>query len=329
MTTLNPSETNDEIRRQELTQLAKLARKYMWDMSAQRILQDHGVMTEPNRFYSQLPSLKDIEGSFEYDAIHSGKGVWWNEDLFDLDAIRAVIETLLPFAEEFDPPLEGDVKNPTTYFWNNPAFSFSDAMAYWCFIRKHKPAHIVEIGSGFSTLIASQAIKANKKGRLSCIEPYPMDWLKQNIPDINLIERPIQDIPVAEFNELFQDGDILMIDSTHTVKMGSDCLWIYLKLLPALESDLYIHVHDISLPFAMPAKKAMESRIHWAEMYLLMAYLLENPRVETLFSSKLCATLLRDEGLALMDGKKGAGGGSFWFRQTGRISKGDSFKVIG
>ena len=70
----------------------------------------------------------------------------------------------------------------------------------------------------------------------------------------------------------------------------------------------------------------MESRIHWAEMYLLMAYLLENPRVETLFSSKLCATLLQEEGLALMGGE---GGGSFWFHQTGRISKGDSFKAIG
>ena len=75
MTPSKPSQSDTETRREELTQLAKLARKYMWDMPAQRILQDHGVMTEPNRFYSQLPSLKDIEGSFEYSATHSEKGV--------------------------------------------------------------------------------------------------------------------------------------------------------------------------------------------------------------------------------------------------------------
>ncbi len=322
------SKAEVDIRHKELNQLTRLAKKYMWDLPAQRVLQDRGVMTEPNRFYSQLPSLKDIETSFEHDPAHSDQGVWWTDNLFDLDRFRAEIKTLTPYGADFDPPLTGDSINPTQYFWNNPAFNKCDAMAYWCYIRRYRPENVVEIGSGFSSFIAAAALKANGKGRLTCIEPYPPKWLEENLTDIDLIKRPIQDFPTTEFDALFEDGDIIMIDSTHTVKLGSDCLWIYLKLLPSLSQDLYIHVHDISRPFAMSAERATEKRIHWTEMYLLMAYLLENPRVETLFSSRVCKRVLKAEGLELMGNKIPPGGGSFWFRQAGRVTKGDSFKSL-
>lgn len=314
-------------RKNELKTMADLARKYMWDSDAQRELQKFGVMTEPNRFYSQLPSIDNIENSFEYRPEFEPKGVWWDDTLFNLDTIREFMNVMQEFADEFNPPKDGNYNDPKGYFWTNPAFSYCDAMSYWCNIRARKPNHIVEIGSGFSTLIAAKALKKNGHGKLTCVEPYPMLFLKENIPDINLIDRFIQDISVEEFDELFEDGDIFFIDSTHVVKSGSDCLWIYLKILPALSRDLYVHVHDIPLPYPFTKVRGIERRINWIEPYLLMGYLLENKRTSVYFSSSITHNLLKEEGDIFMGGKMPTGGASIWFEQKGRKSKGRKFKT--
>ena len=43
-------------------------------------------------------------------------------------------------------------------------------------------------------------------------------------------------------SQSLQDGDILFIDSTHTVKTGSDCLHIYLRLLPKITKKTKVPV---------------------------------------------------------------------------------------
>lgn len=311
-------EKSDSQRASDITQLADLAREYMWDLPARRALEAKNVLIEPNRFYSQLPSIADIENSFEYRAEFKAKGAWWDETLFDINRVSEFMRRTQPYADEFDPPFEGDRTNPNGYFWGNPAFSYSDAMAYWCNIRAHQPNHIVEIGSGFSSLVAAKALEKNGRGKLSCIEPFPPNWLQPALPAMSLIKSPIQDISIDAFNDLFEDGDILMIDSTHTVKAGSDCLWIYLKLLPAIRADIFVHVHDIPLPYAASGKRSIESRINWVEPYLLMAYLLDNPRISIYFGSNLAANRLPEEAATFMGGKHKAGGGSLWFKQKGR-----------
>lgn len=60
------------------------------------------------------------------------------------------------------------------------------------------------------------------------------------------------------------------------------------------------------------------SRTNWVEPYLLMAYLLDNPRVNIYFGSNLATNRLPEESAVFMGGKQKAGGGSFWFKQKGR-----------
>ena len=44
-------------------------------------------------------------------------------------------------------------------------------------------------------------------------------------------------------------GDVLFIDSSHTVKIGGDVNYLFLEVLPRLKPGVIVHVHDIFFPF--------------------------------------------------------------------------------
>ena len=214
-----------------------------------RRAQERGVNIIPSNFYSNIPSLSEIESSFEY---RSDADIY-NAGIFDPQKIRQfVIGTLSRYLHEFCPPLEGDEENPSGYFWKASAFSYADAMAYYCVLRHFKPMNVLEVGSGFSTLVADAALKRNGRGKLTLVEPYPKRFLKELDSVECIIESFAQDIPVPEFVRLVEGSDIWFIDSTHTVKIGSDCLYLYLKIMPEIATDVVVHTHDVFLPFGMP-----------------------------------------------------------------------------
>jgi hypothetical protein len=299
----------------EIADLTRLARRALWaPVETRRAIQAGRVNVVPANFYSTVPLLDEIGTSFEYATPGEEH---YNGGLFDPAAMTAEIAAMLPFAAEFDPPLDGDREAPAGFFWRNPAFSFSDAVAYYAMIRRERPRQVVEVGSGFSTLVADMALRRNGEGSLVLIEPYPKPFLRGLATVERLIERPVQAIPVPELAAMVEAAGMWFIDSTHTVKTGSDCLWLYLKVMPALARDVLIHAHDIFLPFGMPRGHAMEKHIYWTEQYLLYAYLLGNSRTRVVFSSTYAQARLRPETDRLMHGRFGGGGGSIWFRQAG------------
>jgi len=211
----------------------------------------------------------------------------------------------------------GDEDRCERFFWHNTQFSFSDAPAYYCFIRKHRPSTIVEIGSGFSTLVALEAVRRNGGGRIICVEPYPREFLLS--AGVELVRRPAQSVSVAELESwLSNDGDFLFIDSTHTVKTGSDCLHVYLRLLPKIRRRLLVHAHDVFLPFGLPQEWLLHKQLFWTEQYLLLALLTDNPRAKVLYGSAYHHAFNRDALARLTDGKVPPGGSSFWFEYDGQ-----------
>lgn len=103
---------------------------------------------------------------------------------------------------------------------------------------------MLEIGGGFSSLIIDQAIKMNGFGEIIWeVEPYPRPFLKNLNTITRFFEKPCQDLPLTLFDEL-ESGDILFIDSTHTVKTSSDCTFIYLKVLNRLKKIVVCN-HEI------------------------------------------------------------------------------------
>lgn len=307
-----------ELAPEELRTLIALAKKALWaDRATRSAIQQAGLHVVPSNFYSSTPSIDDVEHSFEYAAELDGIAPYLDGGLYCGERVRAFVESLLDFAREFSPPEEGDRENPEGYFWGNPAFSRSDAMAYYCMIRALKPRRVIEIGAGFSTLVAEMAIKANGTGEIVVIEPYPRAFLRQLDSVAEIIEKPVQSIPVDDLVALVESAQIWFIDSTHTVKAGSDCLYIYLKIMPRIRTEVVCHTHDVFMPYGMPPVWALDRNIFWTEQYLLHAYLLDNPKAEVLYGSHFVAKTMPDLCEKFMCGRYLGGGGSLWYRLNG------------
>jgi len=271
-----------------------------------RRVEDGGFMLLPADFNSPAPLLKELDHSFEGAAALYDK-------IFDLAQIRVSLQAMAAFATEFDPPQSGDEQTASEFFWGNTHFGFTDAVAYYAMVRDRRPTRILEIGSGSSTLVADAAIRKNGMGEVVCIDPYIRPAIARLDSVTQTIKRPVQEMPLVKMQELVATADLLFIDSTHTVKIGSDCVYLYLVLLPAITKPLLVHSHDVFLPFGMPVQWAKERQHYWNEQYLLYAWLLHNARARVLFGSAFAAHHLPTETAVLMDGKAAPGGCSLWY----------------
>jgi hypothetical protein len=290
-----------------------LAKRSLWaSRETRRRVQDFGVNITPANFYSSVPLIADLEGSFEFREAESGVAPYASS-LFDPDRIAEFGERMQVFADEFDPPRDGDPQQPAGFFWGNPAFSHMDAMAYYCILRAVRPQRVLEIGSGFSTLVADQALRANGHGELVLIEPYPKPFLRELPTLARLIETPVQAMAVEDIVELVEGSQVWFIDSTHTVKAGSDCLYIYLKVMPQVRTPVLCHSHDVYLPYALPAKLGLDLHVYWTEQYLLLAYLLDNPKAQVVSGSHYLQRTLPELSRRWMRGRHSDGGGSLWY----------------
>jgi hypothetical protein len=243
----------------ELVELAQVLNRLLYAPSQIRErLQNFGVNVVPANFYSEVPSISEIEDSRSHTAVF--------DRVFNPALIESWLERLDRHAEEFSPPVEPD---PAGGFgWNNTQFSYSDAMSYYCFIREVKPKRVIEIGSGWSSLVALMALRKNGTGALTCIDPYPATVLEPVRSEITLVSSRAQDLDPSFISDTLKDGDIFFIDSTHTVKHDSDCVHIYLRILPEIKADIYVHVHDIRLPNALSVQMMRDAQIYWTEQYL-------------------------------------------------------------
>lgn len=178
----------------------------------------------------------------------------------------------LPFPEKQTPGLR--------YYYENEWFSYSDAIFLYCFLRKHTPKKIIEIGSGFSSAVMLDTIDGffSQRPEITFIEPYP-DRLISLFRDgdreqVRLIDKKIQEVP-SDVLLALESCDFLFIDSTHVVKCGSDLQLLMFEILPRLQPGVFVHFHDVFYPFDYPSEWLTEGR-YWNENYFLRAFLSYN-----------------------------------------------------
>jgi hypothetical protein len=153
---------------------------------------------------------------------------------------------------------------------------------------------------------------------LICIEPFPLDFLRQGFAGLHsLIEKKVEDIGLEFFSQL-ASGDILFIDSSHTVKIGGDVNYLFLEVLPRLKPGVIVHVHDIFLPFEYRRDWVMEEFRFWSEQYLLQAFLSFNSEFEVLMANSYVAHRYMKDLKATFMNSPWWGGGSFWMRRKGQ-----------
>jgi Methyltransferase domain len=167
-----------------------------------------------------------------------------------------------------------------------PGFGTIESQVLHCFLRAMAPAHIVEIGGGVSTACMALAAEMNardkhKKPTITCIEPFPTRALL-GVNGINHINELCQFVPLSVFEQL-EPGDLLSIDSSHAVKVGSEVLHIYLAIIPALKPGVFVHIHDIFLPYLYP-RSVLAYPFASQETALVLALLTNNPHLQILAS---------------------------------------------
>jgi predicted O-methyltransferase YrrM len=165
------------------------------------------------------------------------------------------------------------------YYYDNTYYCSGDAEYLYNMVRHYKPNRIIEIGSGYSTLMVRNAISNNKLDNSNyvcqhiCIEPYEMPVLEKI--EVELIRENVENIEKPFFQKL-EANDILFIDSSHIIRPQGDVLFEYLELLPTLKSGVIIHVHDIFTPKDYLNEWVFNNHHLWNEQYLLEAFLTFN-----------------------------------------------------
>ena len=157
---------------------------------------------------------------------------------------------VLEWIEDLAPELEaiGEDRPPQPR-WDQDWFPRLDAAAAYAIVRNTRPGRLVEVGSGHSTRFLARAVADGGLGtRITCIDPEPRASIAGL--DVRYVRLPVQSAPLELFR--LDPGDILFIDSSHQVKPGSDLEFLLERVLPALQSGVRLHFHDIFLPDPYP-----------------------------------------------------------------------------
>lgn len=138
----------------------------------------------------------------------------------------------------------------------NTWFTYADAIGYALMLRHLRPRRVVEVGAGFSSALALDVADRflDPPPRFTFVDPDP-----QRLRDVvgpedlqgRLIAAAVQDVDPAGFSALAA-GDVLMIDSSHVLKAGSDVQYLLDEVLPLLPAGVHVHVHDVFWPFEYP-----------------------------------------------------------------------------
>lgn len=272
-----------------------------------------GFHVTPVHFYSPIPSKIDIDEAnftWRFDQVPNLR--------VDQNELTAFMKKLVPYFSELSDIFLLEDSQSGDFFWNNSAFCPIDACIYYSMIRYLRPNRIIEIGSGFSTFIATKALQKNQSGTLECIEPYPTPMLMKLEKDglVRLNVAKVQNVPLEKFSSL-ERNDILFIDSSHVTKVGSDVNFEVFQILPALKAGVWTHFHDIFHPFDYPKSWLNVHHLFWNEQYLVLAFLAYNAKFKMRMSGNLNNLLVRElyscsmpfsEGLQVDSGP----GGSLW-----------------
>lgn len=198
------------------------------------------------------------------------------------EAQRELLRSLRFAHELADIPAAPPPAGEMAYWFGNAFFERMDASIWYAMLRSLKPRMVIEVGSGFSTLIARRALAANVAAgapvaRHLCIEPYERDWLERCGAEV--IRAKVERVELSMFAQL-QAGDVLFIDSSHVLRPGGDVVFEVLQVLPMLAPGVVVHVHDIFTPKDYPFDWLFRFNRLWNEQYALEAFLSMNPSYE-------------------------------------------------
>ena len=237
-----------------------------------------GIHVLPKHYYTPIP---------DHQWLRNNKKIWAKRA--SLEGIHWRLDEQLNWLKDMCSPYYHEVAGLQTYEQITASrvglgYGPIESQVLHCFMRSVSPSLVVEVGSGVSTAVMLNAVNLNvqegkPRTQIKCVEPYPKAAFR-NLENITYIEHVCQAVPSEVFTEL-QSGDLLFIDSSHAVKTGSDVIRIYLDIIPKLKPDLYIHIHDMCLPYTY-SPSTLVQYFGWQETALVLALLTNNERLTVL-----------------------------------------------
>jgi hypothetical protein len=282
----------------------------------QRGLRPLGYQLSRRHFYSPIPVVEELPAGL-WDGPSELPGV----DLRLAEALALLNGPLAPYLAEFQPPMHPT--GPGRFWLDNRSYGCVDAETLYALLRHLKPARLYELGSGASSHVIQLAARANEREdsplEHTVFDPFPYSASPMG-PVLSASTNPLrsEDLDPARFLAL-RDGDVLFVDTTHTVRTGGDVTHIFLEIIPRLAPGVTIHVHDIFLPYEYPEDWVVHRRYAWAEQYLLQAFLAFNRDFEVLMPNHALARAAPRElarAIPSFDPRT-VSPGAFWIRRTG------------
>lgn len=249
-----------------------------------RLGQRLGMDVLPRHFYSAIPDVRQLTADDSWRRPSDMPGVRGT----DLD------EQLAELREWFGPSVVAELGSVDVHAQavaENGAMGFgpAEAQILHAFVASRRPRRVVQVGAGVSTAVILEAAHRHATGtRVTCVDPFPTDYLVRLAAKarIDLIAEPAQAVPLEIFTQL-EAGDLLFIDSTHTVKPGSEVNRLVLEVLPRLRRGVVVHFHDISFPYDYQRDVIDGALFFWTESTLVHAFLIGNDRVRVLASGSM------------------------------------------
>ena len=235
-----------------------------------RLLGGSDPFSSTGHFYSPLLDIGKL-GANDTHLPFDGEECWEQLDLRPREQkayYQELIDKFLPL------PFPRTKTEEFRYYTDSGWFAFSDAFTLSGIIRKEAPRRIIEVGSGFSSAVMLDTLNHTKtSAELTFIEPYPDRLHSLLTADdksrTKILIQPVQEVALSVFDQL-EERDILFIDSSHVAKIGSDVVFLLLRILPRLKRGVLVHVHDIFYPFSYPIGWIREGRA-WNESLFLRA----------------------------------------------------------
>jgi hypothetical protein len=261
-------------------------------------------------FYSPLPDRHNLADTFwTTPSALTGVGL-------DSEQPLSLLRELSPYFPEFQRVLIDE----RGFRLDNGTYEAGDAETLYGLVRHVKPTRMVELGSGTSSHVIAAALRQNRaeggSAEYRVFDPYPWEATELGrVEDVDVVPLAATDVPEEAFDHLAA-GDILFVDTTHTVKTGGDVPYLILDILPSLAPGVLIHFHDIFLPYEYPRDWVVDRRLAWAEQYLLQAFLAFNSAFEVTLPLHALARSEPDAVRQLIPSfGRDVAPGAFWIRR--------------
>ncbi len=283
-------------------------------------IQRRGYYFQARNYYSPLNDIEFLRANID---------LWTDRPLpagidWDLEKQLAMVRLIAQYAQELrDVPVDPPQNVPLSYYWNNDFWRSVDAFVHYALLRWAKPARVVEIGCGWSSLLLKRALLSTEshdsiKTAVHQVEPYPRAEIMASLPSHwTLDETVLQRAPLTEFERL-QKGDVLFYDGSHVARTASDVNWFFFEVLPRVAPGVIVHVHDIFWPADYPETWIFDRGQTWNEQYVLQAFLMYNRDFEILLANAALVKQYRSEFEQIFSGLADelGSGGSVWFERT-------------